>query len=178
MSASLHRNTPTIVAFDPRGLTVRTLAYHRVNAQTEPQPRISRQVYGASGFVQQQWDPRQYAASAQAPRARACETLVHSLSGTTLLRDSADAGRRLMLLSEAGQLLRTWDNRGACQRYAYDTLQRPVAVFEQAADEPRERCRAPHIRGGHPRSRSAEQLRSPGPACRPCRYPADQCLCD
>ncbi|MCM2360537.1 RHS repeat-associated core domain-containing protein [Pseudomonas sp. SR18] len=140
MSASLHRNTPTIVAFDPRGLTVRTLAYHRANAQTEPQPRISRQVYGASGFVQQQWDPRQYAASAQAPRARACETLVHSLSGTTLLRDSADAGRRLMLLSEAGQLLRTWDNRGACQRYAYDTLQRPVAVFEQAADEPRERC--------------------------------------
>ncbi len=140
MSASLHRNTPTIVAFDPRGLTVRTLAYHRANAQAEPQARISRQVYGASGFLQQQWDPRRYAQSTQAPQTRACETWVHSLSGVTLLRDSADAGRRLMLMSEAGQPLRTWDARGACQRYVYDTSQRLTDVFEQSADEPQERC--------------------------------------
>lgn len=136
MSAALHRNTPTLVAFDPRGLTVRTVAYQRASAQAEPQARVIRQVYGASGLLRQQWDPRLYALNAPAPS----ESLVHSLSGATLQRDSVDAGRRLVVLNQAGQLLQAWDSRGACQRYEYDTSQRPVAVFEQAADEPRERC--------------------------------------
>lgn len=136
MSAALHRNTPTVVAFDPRGLTVRTVVYQRASAQAEPQARVTRQVYGASGLLRQQWDPRLYALNAPAPS----ESLVHSLSGATLQRDSVDAGRRLMVLNQAGQLLQAWDSRGACQRYEYDTSQRPVAVFEQAADEPRERC--------------------------------------
>lgn len=140
MSASLHRNTPSLVAFDPRGLMVRSVAYLRATPQAAPTARVRRQVYGASGLMLEQWDPRLHALKSREPLIEANQVSVYSLSGTLIRNHDVDAGMRLMLAAPSGQLLQAWDGRGAYQRHDYDDLQRPVAVFEQAADEERPRC--------------------------------------
>ena len=137
MSNSLHRNTPTLKAMDPRGLAVRTLQYHRENVTQTPQARVTRQVFGTSGLLLGQWDPRQLARGAVGV---ASQSNIYSLSGEPVHTESADAGWRLVLRGEAGQLLHRWDSRQAHQEWRYDRVLRPVAVFEQAADEPRPRC--------------------------------------
>lgn len=58
MSVFIHRNTPSLAAFDPRGLTVRNIDYHRSSTEAEPQVRIHRQVFGGTGLMIEQWDPR------------------------------------------------------------------------------------------------------------------------
>lgn len=140
MSTSLHRNTPSLVAFDPRGLTVRSVAYLRTSSQAAPTPRVRRQVYGASGLLIEQWDPRLHTLKLRDPLTEANLVSVYSLSGTLIRRNDVDAGMRLMLSAPSGQLVHAWDGRGAYQRHDYDALQRPVAVFEQAADQARPRC--------------------------------------
>ena len=140
MSASLHRNTPSLTAFDSRGLTVRTIAYHRATAQAAPAPRVSRRVHSASGLVLEQWDPRLHALRQREPRTVPNQQFVYSLSGTVVRRQDVDAGLRLLLSAPGGQLVQAWDGRGAHQRHEYDTLQRPVAVYEQAASQAQPRC--------------------------------------
>lgn len=140
MSASLHRNTPSLAAFDPRGLTVRSVAYLRATPQAAPTARIRRQVYGASGLLLEQWDPRLYRLESREPSTEGNQASVYSLSGVLIRRDDVDAGMRLMLAAPSGQLLHAWDARGAYQRHDYDALQRPVAVFEHAANEAQPRC--------------------------------------
>lgn len=140
MSASFHRNTPSLAAFDPRGLTVRSVAYLRAAPEAAPTARVRRQVYGASGLLLQQWDSRLHALYLSEPSTEANQVSVYSLSGTLIHRNDVDAGMRLMLVASSGQLLHAWDGRGAYQRHDYDALRRPVAVFEQAANEARCRC--------------------------------------
>ncbi|AZF33036.1 Putative insecticidal toxin complex [Pseudomonas sp. R4-35-07] len=140
MSASLHRNTPSLAAFDPRGLTVRSVAYLCATSQAAPTARVRRQVYGASGLLLEQWDPRLSTLKSREPLTEANQASVYSLSGSLVRSNDVDAGMRLMLAAPSGQLLHAWDGRGAYQRHDYDTLQRPVAVFEQTADEARLRC--------------------------------------
>ncbi|MGR3886328.1 RHS repeat-associated core domain-containing protein [Pseudomonas sp. 1152_12] len=137
MSNSLHRNTPTLKAMDPRGLAVRTVQYHRENVTHTLQARVTRQVFGASVFLLEQWDPRQFARGAAGV---ASQSNIYSLSGEAVRTESVDAGWRLVLRGEAGQPLHCWDSRQAHQERRYDRLLRPVAVFEQAAQEPRPRC--------------------------------------
>ncbi|AZE56461.1 Rhs-family protein [Pseudomonas synxantha] len=140
MPASLHRNTPSLVAFDPRGLTVRSVAYLRATPQAAPTARVRRQVYGASGLLLEQWDPRLHALKLNDPSTEANQVSVYSLSGTLIRRNDVDAGMRLMLSAPSGQVVHAWDGRGAYQRHDYDALQRPLAVFEQAADQAHPRC--------------------------------------
>ncbi|AZF06450.1 RHS repeat domain-containing protein [Pseudomonas sp. R5-89-07] len=140
MSASLHRNTPSLAAFDPRGLTVRSVAYLRATSEAAPTARVRRHVYGASGLLLEQWDPRLLTRKLREPSTEANRLSVYSLSGTLIRSKAVDAGTRLMLAGPSGQLLHAWDGRGAYQRHDYDVLQRPVAVFEQAAGEARARC--------------------------------------
>ena len=137
--SSLHRFTPSLAAFDSRGATVRAVAYHRQRTEDEPVARISRNTFGATGFLQQQWDPRLYALQAVNAGVRANFSHRHSLSGRELRTDSVDAGWRIALTGSAGQPVRLWDSRGS-HRHEYDAMLRPVAVFEQATDEPLERC--------------------------------------
>ena len=51
MPQALHRHTPLLTAYDPRGLAICTVACHRRTAAQEPEARISRQVFGPSGFL-------------------------------------------------------------------------------------------------------------------------------
>ena len=93
MSNALHRNTPTLTAIDPRGLAVRTVQYHRATLAHSPQPRVNRQVFGASGFLLEQWDPRQFALGSTGVAA---QSNLYSLSGEAVRTLSADAGWRVI----------------------------------------------------------------------------------
>ncbi|WP_300635151.1 RHS repeat-associated core domain-containing protein [Pseudomonas sp.] len=140
MPDSIHRNTPSLAAFDPRGLIVRNIDYHRSTAKVEPQVRIHRQVFGSTGLMTEQWDPRLWQLSRSQPDTPANQRTVYSLGGQTLRTDSVDAGWRLTLMGEAGHLLEEWDGRGARQTHHYDQYLRPVAVFEQAAGDEQAQC--------------------------------------
>lgn len=138
--SSLHHNTPTLTVVDPRGLTVRSVAYHRNSAQQSPTAQVTRQVFDARGLLQQQWDPRLFELHASDPDVPPNLSHRHSLSGQVLSTDSVDAGRTLRLLGSGGQVVQQWDSRGARQRFEYDPLLRPVAVFERAEEAAAERC--------------------------------------
>ncbi|MGR3886326.1 RHS repeat-associated core domain-containing protein [Pseudomonas sp. 1152_12] len=140
MSNSVHRNTPSLAAIDPRGLIVRHIDYHRSTAEVEPQVRIHRQVFGSSGLMIEQWDPRLLQLSRSQAGTQANQRTVYSLGGHALRIDSVDAGWRLALPGEAGQLLDEWDGRGAHQAHHYDQYVRPAAVFEQAANDEQPLC--------------------------------------
>ena len=140
MSDSIHRNTPSLVAVDPRGLIVRNVNYHRSSAEVEPQVRIHRQVFGSTGLMIEQWDPRLLQLSRSQPDTAPNQRTVYSLGGQALRTHSVDAGWRLTLMGEAGHLLEEWDGRGAHQAHHYDQYLRPIAVFEQAASDEQALC--------------------------------------
>lgn len=138
--SSLHHNTPTLTVVDPRGLTVRSVAYHRNTAQQSPSAQVTRQVFDARGLLQQQWDPRLFELHAADPDVPPNLSHRYSLGGQVLSTDSVDAGRRTRLLGSGGQVVQQWDSRGTRQRFEYDPLLRPVAVFERAEAAASERC--------------------------------------
>ncbi|WP_347928055.1 RHS repeat-associated core domain-containing protein [Pseudomonas helvetica] len=130
MNVRLHRKTPTINAIDSRGLPVRHIAYWRGSADDSPQARITRQDHDTAGHLVAQWDPRLFG---KMPKANL--TTVYSLSGKPLLVDSVDAGWRLSLHGDAGQTLRSWDQRGSHWQTSYDNQLRPTEIQEQAAGQ-------------------------------------------
>ncbi len=127
----LHQHTPSLSVFDPRGATVRSVAYCRASVQTPAEVRVSAHVFDAVGREVAVRDPRAWS-SAGAPN----RTASHSVSGRVLLSDSSDAGWRLALFSGAGVASMAWDSRGSCFHTEYDGQLRPLAVNEQAAGEP------------------------------------------
>ena len=134
MNPRLHHKTPTINAVDGRGLPVRQIAYYRRDAQEPAQARIAQQDYDVAGRQVAQRDPRLFAKATGGANLQT----VYSLSGKTLLLDSIDAGWRLYLPGDAGQVLHCWDQRGTYWRTTHDTQLRMTAVHEQGAgDVPR-----------------------------------------
>ena len=132
MPQALHRHTPSLTAYDPRGLAIRSVAYHRRTAAEEPQARVSRQMFGASGYLTEQWDPRLTAAPNLRNR--------YSLSGRVLHSDSVDRGSRIALSGAGAELRYSWDSRGTRCSYEYDGLLRLTAVFEQAEGAEQATC--------------------------------------
>ncbi|SDA73159.1 insecticidal toxin complex protein TccC [Pseudomonas sp. NFACC15-1] len=146
--ARLHHKTPTINALDSRGLPVRQIAYYRRDAQAPSQARIAQQDYDAAGRAVAQRDPRLFAMATGGANLRT----VFSLSGKTLLLDSIDAGWRLYLPGDAGQLSHCWDQRGTYWRTTYDTQLRMTAVHEQAAGDVPRRVECRHYGDNSPES--------------------------
>ena len=140
MDLSLHRHTPTLTVFDPRGLSVRAVSWYRAAPQESVQARVTVQSYDAAGRLNRQWDPRLFAAWQQDETVKPNHSTLYSLSGQALHTDNVDAGWRTQFNGDAGQLLSAWDDRGSHHRVEYDALLRPAAYFERAkgADE---RCR-------------------------------------
>lgn len=130
MNPGLHRRTPTLKAVDSRGLPVRQVAYCRRNAEEQSQARITRQHHDTAGRQVAQWDPRLFDTTTEANL-----TTVYSLSGKPLLVNSVDAGWRLNLPGAAGQIVRSWDQRGNHWRTTYDQQLRPTAIHEQLPDQ-------------------------------------------
>ncbi|WP_122754776.1 RHS repeat domain-containing protein [Pseudomonas viridiflava] len=126
MNGTLHQHTPALDAFDCRGLRVRHVSLHRARATDEAVARITAQRFNLAGQMIAALDPR-LGGAAQAANS----THVFSLTGQTLFTDSVDAGWRLVLFGEAGQLLNSWDGRCLERRADYDDLLRPIAIIEQ-----------------------------------------------
>jgi insecticidal toxin complex protein TccC len=129
-SSALHTHTPTLTAIDPRGLQVRSVALHRQEAGDAISERVDRSAFDSAGRLVQRWDPRLWAAANQASETSANLKTVHSLSAQVLLSDSVDAGWSVELLSEAAQRHCRWGARGHVKRVEYDSMLRPMAVFE------------------------------------------------
>lgn len=134
MTPDLHRRTPALSAFDPRGLAVATVAYHRRDEGSVAEARIERQVFDAAGRRRSERDAR-LGDEAGEPNQRAA----YSLSGRVLRTESVDAGWRMALAGDAGQVLDDWDGRGTHRQTAYDGALRPVSVQERMSGEP-QRC--------------------------------------
>uniref|UniRef100_UPI004053A0C3 RHS repeat-associated core domain-containing protein n=1 Tax=Pseudomonas sp. G.S.17 TaxID=3137451 RepID=UPI004053A0C3 len=128
-SAALHHDTPLLTTLDPRGLTVRSVAWCRTQAADSAEARVTRSAFNAAGRWVCTWDPRLWADQAPANLSN-----IYSLSGEVLCSDSVDAGWRVSLPGEGGELAAGWDGRGTAQRLEYDALLRPTAIFEN------ERC--------------------------------------
>lgn len=122
-------NTPTLTVADPRGLTVRNVAYCRQHANQIAESRITRQLFNAAGQKVASRDPR-LGDNSPTPNV----ATVYGLSGQTLLTNSVDAGWELRLLNDVSSSLVSWDSRGNQRRTEYDWLQRPIIVCEQSAD--------------------------------------------
>ena len=123
---SLHAHTPTLAVIDSRGLPIRTVAFAcSVSGQASEQ-RVTQSVFDPMGRLVAQRDPRVFA-DATAP---ANLLTVFSLSGQVLATDSSDAGWRVSLPGEAGQMLEVWDTRESHWQTAYDDSMRPVCVTE------------------------------------------------
>jgi len=120
----VHRQTPTLTALDPRGLTVRAVGYWRDDGDQSAQARINRMAHDPQGRSVAQWDSRLWRMT-QANLATA-----YSLSSIVLSTVSVDAGWRVGLVGEGAQLLEQWDGRGTLRQTRYDDQLRPVAVFE------------------------------------------------
>ncbi|MFS2157631.1 RHS repeat domain-containing protein [Pseudomonas sp. Pseusp122] len=124
-SAALHRHTPVLLAVDPRGLPINSIAFCREHASDEPEERVNRSEFDAAGRLIARWDPRLWGDNAPANL-----TTIYSLGGQALSSDSVDAGWRLSLSGEGGQVVDAWDGRGTIKQVEYDELLRPTAVFE------------------------------------------------
>ncbi|WP_256346809.1 RHS repeat domain-containing protein [Pseudomonas gingeri] len=135
LTDGIHTHTPTLTVIDPRGLTVRSVAYCRSVDTAQPEERINRSAYDAMGRLIEQWDPRLWALSAEDVETLANLTNRFSLSGKVLSSISVDAGRRVSLFGDGDQLVQAWDSRGSERRLEYDDLLRPLAIFEQGEGE-------------------------------------------
>lgn len=138
MSGYLHQHTPSLAVIDPRGLFVRTVAYHRVNADDAMTEQINRHVLNANGQPTEQWDPRLSARTSTASSPN--QYTRFNLSGQPLSTDSVDAGWRVACYDAAGLMVDTWDGRGIHHRYQHDEQMRPLAVFERLHEDSPEHC--------------------------------------
>jgi insecticidal toxin complex protein TccC len=134
--ADTHTGTPTLQVSDARGLMVRTVRYHRREADAPIDPRVTQQQYDALGRLMAGRDPYLFdlARTDESTPFNTQQTL--SLSGIPLLTDSVDAGWRVALRGEAGQGVKTWDGRGSHTQYEHDELLRLIALREQGIDVP------------------------------------------
>lgn len=134
---SMHNNTPTLMAHDPRGLAVRTVDYWRDDASVALQARVLRSLHDVAGRAIEQWDPRLWALQETDPQTPASLTTVYALNAAVLRSQSVDAGTQIELPGLAAEVLWGWDSRKTIRQIEYDRLLRPVAVFEEGEAQPR-----------------------------------------
>ncbi|MGA3797001.1 RHS repeat domain-containing protein [Pseudomonas fluorescens] len=127
---SIHRHTPTLTATDPRRHAVRSVEYYRAGVSDSANARVNHTLRDPAGRATDQSDPRLFPLTS----APANLSTIHGLSGTVLCTISVDAGLRLGLFGESGQLLHSWDGRGSRRCMEYDNQLRLSALFEQARD--------------------------------------------
>ncbi len=126
-----HAHTPAIQAFDPRGLVLRNVSYHRRDSTSAPEGYITQQAHDAAGRTVLNCDPRLFLEDMPANQRN-----VLSLSSALLLSENTDAGWRLRLNAEDGICLEGWDQKRNHSRTRHDALRRPSATYEQSEGEP------------------------------------------
>jgi RHS repeat-associated protein len=136
---AMHRDTPTLAVIEPRGVSVRSVAYHRRSSAQTPRAHITQHTLDLAGRTSHSRDPRLFALHQDDESTRPNQTTLTSLSGRALLSNNVDAGWRLSLTGAAGQALESWDEQLNHQRFVYDSLMRPLFGFEQVVGEEQRR---------------------------------------
>lgn len=128
--SSLHTGTPRLSVLDARGLTVRTVEFHRATSDVAPQGRPTRYRFDASGRHVASQDPR----LGQALNSVENRVDDFSLCGAALGSYSVDSGWEATLLGEAGESSIHWDGKGQVRHTSFDELLRPAAVSERSSE--------------------------------------------
>lgn len=128
---SMHRHTPIISVQDPRGLTVRGLQFYRRAIGDAVEVRVEQQVFDVLGRPVVRRDARLFSLFEADSDVPANLSQTFSLGGALLSSDSVDAGWRVSLSGEGGQVLEGWDERETHSVMQYDALLRPLAIIEQ-----------------------------------------------
>jgi RHS repeat-associated protein len=136
---AMHRDTPTLAVIEPRGVSVRSVAYHRRSSAQTPRAHITQHTLDLAGRTSHSRDPRLFALHQDDESTRPNQTTLTSLSGRALLSNNVDAGWRLSLTGAADQALESWDEQLNHQRFVYDSLMRPLFGFEQVVGEAQRR---------------------------------------
>ncbi|CAG8872182.1 RHS repeat domain-containing protein [Pseudomonas fluorescens] len=129
-----HHGTPTLAVSDARGLTVRTVQFHRRQAADPLEARVTHQRFDAAGRPVASRDPYLFALAQNDALVPANLSQVFNLSGVPLSSDSVDAGWRVALHSAAGQRVEAWDGRGSHSLTEFDELLRPVTIQERGKE--------------------------------------------
>ncbi|MGO4365016.1 RHS repeat-associated core domain-containing protein [Pseudomonas sp. PAB10] len=133
---AVHRNTPMLAVVDARGLAVASVAYYRkTSSDVRPETRITRETFDAAGRSLANWDPR--LGSGGTPIASMIR--VPGLSGQPVLTISVDAGWRLALQDDTGQVRQNWDGAGNTTCFEYDPMGRPLSI-EQTSPNTAMQC--------------------------------------
>ncbi|WP_032703154.1 RHS repeat domain-containing protein [Pseudomonas syringae] len=122
VNSAVHSHTPELLVSEVRGLVVRQVLLHRTEAAEAAAMRVTRQRFDPAGRMIAATDPR---------LADANRSTVYSLGGNALATESVDAGWRVALFGEAGQVLQGWDGRSTERQLEYDLLLRPTRIIEQ-----------------------------------------------
>lgn len=109
---------------------MRSVGYCRQRADVEAERRITRSGFDASAYCVARWDARLW----QAGQVASQRTL-HGLRGKPLLAESQDAGWRITLAGEAGQMVAGWDSQSNLIEYAYDDCLRLLTITERPGSE-------------------------------------------
>jgi len=119
--SSIHLHSPSLSAFDSRGLPVRQVAYLRTVPDGPVQAFITRVRHDAAGHPLEQFDARLTAPNLMN---------VFGLSVRPLKVDSVDAGPSLVLPGPAGEEQQRWDAMGNHWRTLFDRRLRPISIEE------------------------------------------------
>lgn len=131
----MHSGTPNLMVTDPRGLTVRKVAYYRHVAGISSTSHVTHQAYDNAGRPTRRYDPRLFQLLDTEPDISPNLRTVFSLSGEKLLNDNVDAGLHLQLPGPAGQSCDSWDSKSTHVHIEYDELIRPIKESVYAVGE-------------------------------------------
>ncbi len=129
-----HYNTPSSIAVDALGRTIRAVARHREapppddpSALPPIEEHVTRSEYDIQGNLLRIRDAL----------GRLAFEYVYDLAKHPLRTESIDAGRKLAVLDAAGNPIETRDAKGALALHGYDLLNRPTRLWARdAAGEP------------------------------------------
>lgn len=139
MSSNIHAHTPAVTVLDNRGLTVRTIDYHRHPETPDvTDERITRHQFDVRGHLIHSIDPRLFALQQQDKAVKPNVSYLTNLNGDVMRTESTDAGITVSLSDIAGRPHWSKNAVGALQAWEYeaDTLPgRLLSVTEQPQGE-------------------------------------------
>lgn len=139
MSSNIHAHTPEVTVLDNRGLTVRTIGYHRHPETPDvTDERITRHQFDARGHLVTSIDPRLFARQQHDKTVKPNVSYLTNLTGDVIRTESPDAGITVSLSDIARRPHWSKNAVGALQTWQYeaDTLPgRLLSVTEQPQGE-------------------------------------------
>ncbi|ATW30779.1 hypothetical protein BJP41_09850 (plasmid) [Candidatus Williamhamiltonella defendens] len=139
MSSNIHAHTPEVTVLDNRGLTVRTIGYHRHPETPDvTEERITRHQFDARGHLVTSIDPRLFARQQHDKTVKPNVSYLTNLTGDVIRTESPDAGITVSLSDIARRPHWSKNAVGALQTWQYeaDTLPgRLLSVTEQPQGE-------------------------------------------